>query len=165
MGPRPNLVYEYRGFTPPHGWRVVREKLEALDQADRLQWSKSGVPYLVRYLDEQKGEILDNLWTDTPPVNSHAAERLGYQTQKPEALLERIMQASSNEGGLVLDPFCGCGTTINVAILTVEDILNGGQVIYPRFVDAAGSSVPTDFTYKRARRQRKARKTRADRLA
>ena len=84
MGPRPNLTYEYKGFTPPAGWRVVREKLEALDAQGRIQWSKTGTPYLVRYLDEQKGEVLDNLWDDIPPVNSQAAERLGYPDLPPE---------------------------------------------------------------------------------
>lgn len=115
MGSRPNLVYPYQNFTPPFGWRVKREKLEEIDRAGRLYWSKHGTPYLVRYLDEQKGEILDNLWDDIPPLNSQAQERLGYPTQKPVALLERIIAASSQEGDLVLDPFCGCGTTIAAA--------------------------------------------------
>ncbi|MDA1052742.1 MAG: site-specific DNA-methyltransferase, partial [Planctomycetota bacterium] len=115
MGPRPNLTYEYKGFTPPSGWRTVREKLEAIDADGRLYWSKTGTPYLVRYLDEQDGEILDNLWDDIPPVNSMAQERLGYPTQKPLALLERIVNASSNDGDVVLDPFCGCGTAVHAA--------------------------------------------------
>lgn len=115
MGPRPNLVYEYKGYTPPHGWRVVRQKLVEIDEAGRIYWSRSGTPYLVRYLDEQKGEIVDNLWTDIFPVNSQARERLGYPTQKPVALLERIVAASSNPGDVVLDPFCGCGTTVHAA--------------------------------------------------
>ncbi|ESX06799.1 DNA methylase [Mesorhizobium sp. LSJC268A00] len=115
MGPRPNLVYEYNGFTPPHGWRVVREKLAEIDRANRIYWSRNGVPYLIRYLDEQKGEIVDNLWTDIFPVNSQARERLGYPTQKPLALLERILNASSNPGDIVLDPFCGCGTSVEAA--------------------------------------------------
>jgi site-specific DNA-methyltransferase (adenine-specific) len=115
MGPRPNLAYEYKGFRPPYGWRMVREKVEELDRRGRLYWAKSGTPYLVRYLDEQEGEILDNLWDDIVPLNSMAVERLGYPTQKPVALLERIIKASSNPGDLVLDPFCGCGTTIDAA--------------------------------------------------
>jgi site-specific DNA-methyltransferase (adenine-specific) len=115
MGVRPNLTYEFNGFTPPFGWRMVREKLEALNQQKRIYWSKTGTPYLVRYLDEQAGEILDNLWDDIPPVNSQAQERLGYPTQKPQELLERIIEASSNKGDIVLDPFCGCGTTIHAA--------------------------------------------------
>jgi site-specific DNA-methyltransferase (adenine-specific) len=115
MGPRPNLVYEYKGFTPKWGWRVVREKLEQLDANGRIEWTKTGTPYLVRYLDEMKGTSMPALWTDIPPINSQAKERLGYPTQKPEALLERVITASSNEGDTVLDPFCGCGTAIAVA--------------------------------------------------
>jgi site-specific DNA-methyltransferase (adenine-specific) len=72
-------------------------------------------PRLKRYLAEQEGSIVTNVWADLRPVQSQAAERLGYPTQKPEALLERIISASSNEGDVVLDPFCGCGTTIAVA--------------------------------------------------
>ncbi|MHB1957832.1 MAG: DNA-methyltransferase [Acidobacteriaceae bacterium] len=67
------------------------------------------------YADESLGERLQNIWEDIPPISSQAQERLGYPTQKPEALLERILKASSNEGDLVLDPFCGCGTTVQVA--------------------------------------------------
>ena len=62
-----------------------------------------------------QGILLQDIWADIPPINAQAKERLGYPTQKPEALLERIIQASSNEGDIVLDPFCGCGTTITVA--------------------------------------------------
>ncbi|MCC7349060.1 MAG: restriction endonuclease [Phycisphaerales bacterium] len=115
MGPRPNLSYEYKEFTPKWGWRVKREKLESLDADGRIEWTKSGTPYLVRYLDEQKGAAMPALWDDIPPINSQAQERLGYPTQKPEALLERIINASSNEGDVVLDPFCGCGTAVAVA--------------------------------------------------
>jgi SAM-dependent methyltransferase len=68
-----------------------------------------------RFLDELAGETVDSLWDDIPPINSQAQERLGYPTQKPEALLERIIRASCNEGDVVLDPFCGCGTAIAVA--------------------------------------------------
>jgi len=67
------------------------------------------------YLDESPGTKLQNIWTDIPAIGSQAKERLGYPTQKPEALLERIIQASSNEGDMVLDPFCGCGTAVHVA--------------------------------------------------
>ena len=115
MGPRPNLAYEYKGFTPEWGWRVVIDKLKALDENGRIEWSKTGTPYLVRYLDEMEGAAMPSLWDDIPPINSQAQERLGYPTQKPVALLERIIQASSNEGDVVLDPFAGCGTTIAAA--------------------------------------------------
>ena len=76
---------------------------------------KTKRPRLKRYLDEMPGVLMGNVWTDIFPINSQAAERLGYPTQKPEALLERIIKASSNEGDLILDPFCGCGTTVQVA--------------------------------------------------
>jgi len=115
MGPRPNLSYEYEGYTPEWGWRVVREKLEALDEDDRLYWSSTGRPYLKRFLSEMPGVPLTSIWTDILPVQAHSQERLGYPTQKPEALLERIISASSNEGDIVMDPFCGCGTTVSVA--------------------------------------------------
>lgn len=92
-------------------------KLDALDKAGRIYWSKKGegVPRLKWYVDELEGVALPDLWTDINPISAQAVERLGYPTQKPEALLERIIKASSNEGDLVLDPFCGCGTTIAVA--------------------------------------------------
>jgi site-specific DNA-methyltransferase (adenine-specific) len=115
MGPRPNLTYEYKEFTPPWGWRVQFEKLKALDKDGRISWSKTGRPYLKRYLSEQKGTPIKSIISDIPPIGAQAAERLGYPTQKPAALLERIINASSIEGGIVLDPFCGCGTTIAAA--------------------------------------------------
>jgi len=115
MGPRPNLAYEYKGYTPQWGWRTIREKVEALDKDGRIEWSKSGRPYLKRYLNEQKGTPIKSVITDIPPIGAQAQERLGYPTQKPQALLERIISASSNEGDLVLDPFCGCGTAVHAA--------------------------------------------------
>jgi site-specific DNA-methyltransferase (adenine-specific) len=115
MGPRPNLVYEYKGYTPKWGWRVTRDKLEALDRDGRLHLSKTGRPYLKRFLNEMKGTALKALWTDIPPVGPQARERLGYPTQKPLTLLERIINVSSNPGDIVLDPFCGCGTAVHAA--------------------------------------------------
>ncbi len=112
MGPRPNLTYEYKGYTPEWGWRVLREKLEALDAEGRIQWSNSGRPYLKRYLHEQKGTPIKDVIVDIQPIGAIAAERLGYPTQKPLALLDRIIQASSNPGDVVCDPFCGCGSAI-----------------------------------------------------
>ncbi len=80
-----------------------------------LYYTESGMPNFKRFLDEMPGVPLQDLWTDIPPINSQAQERLGYPTQKPVALLERILATSSNPGDLVLDPFCGCGTTIHAA--------------------------------------------------
>ena len=113
MGPRPNLVYKYKGYTPEWGWRMERNKLEVLDKDGRLIWSKTGRPYRKTYLSE--GMVPTNLWTDINPLSAQSKERLGYPTQKPEALLERIINASSNEGDVVLDPFCGCGTAVAAA--------------------------------------------------
>ncbi len=115
---RPNLVYEYKGYKPPEkGWAITKEKMEQWDREGRLYFpkDKGGRLSRKRFADELKGMPIQNLWTDIPEINSMAQERLGYPTQKPEALLERIINASSNEEDLVLDPFCGCGTTINVA--------------------------------------------------
>ena len=80
-----------------------------------VQSAPGKVPRFKRYLDEQKGMAITSVWTDIPPLNSQAQERLGYPTQKPLALLERIIAASSNEGDVVLDPFCGCGTAVHAA--------------------------------------------------
>jgi site-specific DNA-methyltransferase (adenine-specific) len=116
--PRPNMMYEWKGFASPGmGWRYSQETMAKLDSEGRIWYpsSTSKRPRLKRYLDEMPGVVVSNVWTDIPPINSQAQERLGYPTQKPEALLERILKASSNEGDVVLDPFCGCGTTVQVA--------------------------------------------------
>jgi site-specific DNA-methyltransferase (adenine-specific) len=117
-GYRPNLIYDYKGYKPhPNGWSFTKEKMEQYDREGRLYFPKSpdGRIRLKIYLDESQGRPIQNLWEDIPPINSQAQERLGYPTQKPLALLERIISASSNEGDLVLDPFCGCGTTVHAA--------------------------------------------------
>lgn len=116
--PRPNLVYDWKGHEPPrNGWRYSEETMARLD-SEGLIWypdSKKKRPRMKKYLDERSGAVVGNVWTDISPINSQARERLGYPTQKPEALLERVLAASSNEGDIVLDPFCGCGTTVAVA--------------------------------------------------
>jgi site-specific DNA-methyltransferase (adenine-specific) len=115
---RPNLIYEYKGYKPPaNGWAISREKMEQWDHEGRLYFpkDKSGRIARKRFLDELKGMPVQNLWTDIAEINSQAQERLGYPTQKPQALLERIISASSSPGDVVLDPFCGCGTTIHAA--------------------------------------------------
>ncbi|MGQ7790791.1 site-specific DNA-methyltransferase [Faunimonas sp. B44] len=116
--PRPNLMYSYKGHEPhPNGWAVSRERMEELDAQGRLEFPRKpgGRIQLRRFLDERSGMPVSNVWTDIWPINSMAQERLGYPTQKPVALLERIISASSAPGDLVLDPFCGCGTTIHAA--------------------------------------------------
>jgi len=89
--------------------------MEEYDRAGLISYSRDGMPRLKRYLEDMPGVSLQTLWDDIPPINSQATERLGYPTQKPLALLERIVQASSNPGDIVLDPFCGCGTAIAAA--------------------------------------------------
>jgi site-specific DNA-methyltransferase (adenine-specific) len=116
--PRPNLMYDYKGYKPhPNGWAVSPERMEQLDAEGRLEFPRTpdGRILLRRFLDEMPGTNLGNVWTDIGPVNVRAAEKLGYPTQKPLALLERIISASSNPGDVVLDPFCGCGTSIAAA--------------------------------------------------
>jgi site-specific DNA-methyltransferase (adenine-specific) len=105
--------YEYKGAKSL--WRVPVETMKRLDAEGRLHFTNKGGIRLKRYLDENKGIVLQALWDDISPINSQAKERLGYPTQKPKALLERIIQASSNEGDTVLDAFCGCGTTIDAS--------------------------------------------------
>jgi DNA modification methylase len=111
---RPHLTYEFLGVT--RVWRWTRERMNAVYESGLIVQPRPGaVPRFKRYLDKQKGKPIGDVWTDIPPINSQAQERLGYPTQKPVALLERIITASSNEGDVVLDPFCGCGTTIHAA--------------------------------------------------
>jgi DNA modification methylase len=116
--PRPNLMYDYKGYPHPgKGWRYSLEKMQELDSQSLLLFPKSasGRIMLKRYLDEQAGVTVGDVWSDISQLRASMAERLGYPTQKPVALLERIIQASSNPGDVVLDPFCGCGTTVDAA--------------------------------------------------
>ena len=115
--PGGDTSYEWRGVRPPKGrfWAYTREKMEEMDRKGLLYYSSTGQPYIRYYLDERPGVAAQSIWTDVLPISPTAKERLGYQTQKPEVLLERIIQASSNEGDVVLDPFCGCGTAVVAA--------------------------------------------------
>ena len=109
-----NPQYEFLGIT--RYWRYSKNRMEELYQQGRIIQTKPGtVPRYKRYLDEMQGIPLQDLWNDISPISSQARERLGYPTQKPEALLERIIKASSNKGDVILDAYCGCGTTIAVA--------------------------------------------------
>ena len=110
---RPNLIYEYKGYLPPkNGWAISKEKMEKWDAEGRLHFpaKPTGRIQRKRFLDELKGKPVQNLWTDIKMVSSQAQERIGYPTQKPLSLLERIITASSKAGDVVLDPFCGCAT-------------------------------------------------------
>ena len=118
--PRPLMMYDWKGYPPPvKGWRYQVERMTELDREGRIYYPTfaDGSPdhskrlALKRYLREQKGSVVGNVWTGIQPLSHAAKERTGYPTQKPLALLRRIIQASSNPGDLVLDPFCGCATT------------------------------------------------------
>jgi DNA modification methylase len=110
---RPNLRYDINGHV--RTWRWTRDKMDALIAEGRIVFTSSGMPRYKRYLDESNGVPLQSIWSDIKPVNSQASEDSGYETQKPEALIERIISSSSNEGDLVADFFCGSGTTAAVA--------------------------------------------------
>ncbi len=122
--PRPNMMYEWLGFPfPQMGWRYQPDTMRRLHDEGRIWYptkadgshDTSKRPQLKRYLGEMEGSVMGAVWTDIRPINSQAQERLGYPTQKPRALLERIIAASSNPGDIVLDPFCGCGTAVDAA--------------------------------------------------
>ncbi len=109
-----NPHYEFLGVT--RYWRYSQERMQSLYEEGRIIQTKPGrVPQYKRYLDEMPGVALQNDWTDINPLHGAEQERLGYPTQKPRALLERIIAASSNPGDVVLDPFCGCGTAVDAA--------------------------------------------------
>jgi len=108
-----NPVFEWNGHT--RAWRYSKETMERLDKEGKLYYSKTGYVRQKMYLDESKGTPVQDEWDDIPSLSGSHKERLGYPTQKPSALLERIIQASSHPGDIILDPFCGCGTAIHAA--------------------------------------------------
>jgi DNA modification methylase len=115
--PRPNMMYEYKGVKPPSkGWRYSLEKMKQLDAEGRLHITQKTIKY-IRYLDESKGVLVSDIWADVSQIRGYGTtnESQDYPTQKPEALIERIVSASSNEGDLIADFFCGSGTTAAVA--------------------------------------------------
>jgi adenine-specific DNA-methyltransferase len=114
-GLREGLKYEYKGYTPPYGWMMSKEKLIELDKCDRLHWNSKGKPWRRTFIDEYQGQPLKSLWNDVRVIHHMSSERIGYPTQKPEALLERIIELCSNAGDLIADFFVGSGTTLAVA--------------------------------------------------
>ncbi|MGB6463115.1 MAG: DNA methyltransferase, partial [Nitrosotalea sp.] len=111
---------EWHGINPTttgNHWKYTIKKLDEMEKQGKIYFTKKGTgkPTYKRYLNEMKGILLQDIWDDIYPVNPQAKERLGFQTQKPEALLERILKSSTNEGDWILDPFCGCGTATAAA--------------------------------------------------
>lgn len=128
MGERPHLVYEYKGFTPgPAGWRMKKSSLEILDAQGNLGWSKTGKPFRKLRPESDKGKPIGSFWNDISLINSQAEERVGYPTQKPLKLLERIILASSKPGDIIFDCFMGSGTT-QVAALNLGRKFIGADI-------------------------------------
>jgi len=111
---RKGHVYEYNGVTPPYGWRVKIEKLKSLDDEGLIHWG-SNRPYKKIYLESAKGAPLQTVWSDIHNITRTEIDRRHYPTQKPIKLLQRIVGLASTEDDLVLDPFCGSGTTLVAA--------------------------------------------------
>ena len=113
--PGGDTLYEWNGVYPYQGryWAYSKDKMAEFERQGRLYYTRTGMPRLKYYLDEMPGMPVQDIWADVSHVLGN--QRLGYATQKPEALLERIIQASSNEGDVILDPFCGCGTAVAAA--------------------------------------------------
>jgi len=116
-GAGPARTFDGKVIEPPPGrhWAYTQDKIDAFILEGKIVFTSTGMPRVKRYLDDTEGTPITNVWIDIFPINSQAKERLGYPTQKPLALLERIVATSSNEGDIVLDPFCGCGTAVVAA--------------------------------------------------
>ena len=144
-GPR----YEYKGFE--RNWRFTQENMVTLETEGRIWHEPGKVPQRILYFEESKGALIQDHWDDVSPINAMAKERLGYPTQKPLALLERIIQASSNEGDLVLDPFCGCGTAADAAAklgrgyLGVDVSAIAVRVMEQRLTSRGGKATPAVY--------------------
>jgi adenine specific DNA methylase Mod len=108
-----NPVYEWNGHV--RAWRIAKDTMQEMHDAGMLAYSRTGYVSKKLYLDQSKGTPVQSVWTDIPSLSGSMSERLGYPTQKPLALLERILEAASAPGDVVLDPFCGCGTSIHAA--------------------------------------------------
>ena len=164
--PRPDSnsgKFEWRGTMPStgRGWGYSLEQLEDWWAEGRIAVKRDGTPRmdgLISYLDDMPGKPLQSIWTDIPRISNTSAERIGYPTQKPVALLDRIIRASSNEGGVVLDPFCGCGTTIeaaqrtkrqwigiDIAIHAIKVIETRLQEHFPKEIKKQVEGIPRDF--------------------
>lgn len=149
--------HPWRGFDPTAKgmhWKFTTDHLDELDAEGRIYWPKkgSGWPQYKRYREELKGRAVGDIWDDIDKINPRAAERLGFPTQKPIALLERILAASSQEGDVVLDPFCGCGTAIDAAVrmdrqwVGIDITYLAVDLIAKRLEHTYGPSVRTSYT-------------------
>jgi len=155
-------LYEWKGIRPPPSrcWAKTKENMDRLDAEGRIHWpkKKGGMPRLKMYPEDLPGVPFQDIWSDIKTMHNLSMERLGFPTQKPLALLERIISASSNPGDVVLDPFCGCGTTIHEAQklgrqwIGIDITYLAINLIKRRLRDAFGEEIefeekgqPTDF--------------------
>lgn len=115
LGHRENLKYEYNGYKPTYGWMMSKARLTEFDNDGKLEWNSNNKPVRRVFLDEYKGQPIENLWSDIHVINPMATERLDYPTQKPEKLIQRIIESSSEVGDIIFDCFMGSGTTMAVA--------------------------------------------------
>jgi hypothetical protein len=149
--------FEWRGTMPTasRGWGYTLEQLETWWENDRIVTKQDGTPRmdgLKVYLDEMNGKPLQSVWADIPRISNTSRERLGYPTQKPEALLERIIKASSNEGDVVLDAYCGCGTSVAVSQrlnrtwIGIDITYQSISLILKRLEDAFGKGAIENIT-------------------
>lgn len=142
--------YEWKGVR--RVWRVPESSMQRLESENRIYYTKNGFPRLKRYLDEMQGLPIQDTWTDVEALRSWHKELLGYPTQKPEALLERIIKASSDEGDVVLDAYCGCGTTVAVSErlnrqwIGIDITYQSISLILKRLEDSFGKGILDDIT-------------------
>ena len=142
-------LYEFGGFE--RNWRFTPENMAALETEGRIRHELGKLPRRIQYLGESKGALIQDHWGDINPINAMAKERLGYPTQKPEALLERIINTSSDEGDIVLDPFCGCGTAADAAAklgrgyLGIDVSAIAVRVMEQRLASRGGSATPVVY--------------------
>ena len=142
--------YEWKGVR--RVWRVPESSMQRLESENRIYYTKNGFPRLKRYLDEMQGLPIQDTWTDVEALRSWHKELLGYPTQKPEALLERIIKASSDEGDVVLDAYCGCGTTVAVSQrlnrqwIGIDITYQSISLILKRLEDSFGKGIIDDIT-------------------
>jgi len=150
-GSKGQFLFHGRTPGPNRMWRFNKDGMEKLWNEGRIKTNEEGVPLRrghIVFLEDMPGVPLQDMWDDIPRIGNTAKERLGYPTQKPEALLERIIESSSSEGEVVLDPFCGCGTTVAAAEklnrrwIGIDVTYQATNLIKSRLVDAFGEGVP-----------------------
>ena len=148
----PGSLYKWNGQGPPgkRYWGVAETTMQELSDAGRLHYTRNGITRKINYADDMPWMKAMDVWTDIPPISSKAAERLGYPTQKPLRLMERLIEASTNPGDVVLDPFCGCGTTVDASQklgrqwVGIDITYLSVDLIVKRLVHTFGASVMND---------------------